>query len=107
VRVGGWLPGTAARQRLAGSVLMGIPRAGALEFAATFGSGLTVAELRELTALLESVEQPVSPFVGPLPAAVARHARWARPVIAAEVPYLEHTPSGRLRQPVWRGRRPG
>ena len=102
VRVGGWLPGTGGRRNMAGSVLMGLPRPGALEFAGTVGSGLSVAELRELTALLEAVEQPVSPFAGPLPVAVTRQARWARPVLAAEVTYLERTPSGRLRQPVWR-----
>jgi bifunctional non-homologous end joining protein LigD len=108
VRVGGWLPGTGtgARARLAGSVLMGIPRPGALEFAGAVGSGLSMSELRELTALLESVEQPVSPFTNPLPPAITRHARWARPVITAEVAYLERTPSGRLRQPVWQGLRP-
>jgi ATP-dependent DNA ligase len=44
VRVGGWLPGTGGRRNLAGSVLMGLPRPGALEFAVTVGSGLTVAE---------------------------------------------------------------
>ena len=38
---------------------------------------------------------------------IARRARWARPVITAEVEYLERTPSGRLRHPVWRGLRPG
>ena len=107
VRVGGWLPGTGARALLAGSVLIGIPGPGALEFAGAVGSGLSMAELRELTALLESVEQPDSPFTGPLPPAITRHARWARPVITAEVTYLERTPSGRLRQPVWRGLRPG
>jgi ATP-dependent DNA ligase len=107
VRVGGWLPGTGARRHLAGSVLMGLPRPGALEFAGAVGSGLSMAELRELTILLESLEQPVSPFTGPLPPAVTRRARWARPVITAEVTYLERTPSGRLRQPVWRGLRPG
>jgi bifunctional non-homologous end joining protein LigD len=106
VRVGGWLPGTGARAHLAGSVLMGLPRPGALEFAGTVGSGLSMAELRELTALLESLEQHVSPFTGPLPPVITRHARWTRPVIAAEVTYLERTPSGRLRQPVWRGLRP-
>lgn len=104
VRVGGWLPGTGTRRHLAGSVL---PRSGALEFAGTVGSGLSMAELRELTALLESLEQPVSPFTGPVPPAITRHARWARPVITAEVAYLERTPSGRLRHRVWRGIRPG
>ncbi len=107
VRVGGWLPGTGARRHLAGSVLMGIPGPGALEFAGTVGSGLSMAELRELTALLQSLEQPISPFTGPLPSVITRHARWARPVLAAEVAYLERTASGRLRQPVWRGLRTG
>src|SRR5579859_446713 len=107
VQVGGWLPGTGARAHLAGSVLMGIPRPGGLEFAGTVGSGLSIAELRELTGLLASLEQPVSPFTGPLPPAITRHARWARPALTAEVAYLERTPSGRLRQPVWRCLRPG
>ena len=107
VRVGGWLPGTGARAHLAGSVLMGLPGPGVLEFAGTVGSGLSMAELRELTVLLESLEQPVSPFTGPLPSALTQRARWARPVITAEVAYLQRTPSGRLRQPVWRGLRPG
>ena len=44
VRVGGWLPGTGGRRNMAGSVLMGLPRPGALEFAGTVGSGLSVAE---------------------------------------------------------------
>jgi bifunctional non-homologous end joining protein LigD len=107
VRVGGWLPGTGARRHLAGSVLVGLPRRDALEFAGAVGSGLSMAELHELTALLESMEQPGSPFTGPLPPVITRHARWARPALAAEVAYLERTPSGRFRQPVWRGLRPG
>ena len=107
VRVGGWLPGTGTRAHLAGSVLMGLPRPGGLEFAGAVGSGLSMAESRELTALLQSLEQPVSPFTEPVPADIARRARWARPVIAAEVAYLERTESGRLRHPVWRGIRPG
>jgi bifunctional non-homologous end joining protein LigD len=103
VRAGGWLPGTGARAHLAGSVLMGIPRLGGLEFAGTVGNGLPMAELRELTALLESVEQPVSPFTGPLPPAITRHARWARPVITAQAslprahPVRTATPTGRAR----------
>ena len=107
MRVGGWLPGTGARRALAGSVQMGLPRPGVLEFAGTVGSGLSIAELRELTAVRESVEQPVSPFTAPVPTDIARCARWARPVIAAKVAYLERTPSGRLRHPVWRGLRTG
>jgi ATP-dependent DNA ligase len=85
-------------------MLMGLPGPGALEFAGPVGSGLSMAELRELTRLLESVEQAISPFAGPVPADIAR---WTRPVIAAKVAYLERTPSGRLRHPVWRGLRSG
>ena len=91
MRVGGWLPGTGARAHLAGSVLMGLPRPGVLEFRGTVGSGLSMAEMRELTARLESLEQSVSPFTGPLPPAITRHARWTRPLITAEVTYLERT----------------
>lgn len=86
---------------------MGIPGRAGLEFAGAVGSGLFLPELRELTTMLESLERPASPFSGPLPPAITRHARWARPDIVADVAYLERTPTGRLRQPVWRGRRPG
>jgi hypothetical protein len=37
---------------------MGLPGPRPLEFAGTVGSGLSMAESRELTALLESPEQP-------------------------------------------------
>lgn len=62
VRAGGWLPGTDGRRNMAGSVLMGLPWPPAPEFAGTVGSGLSVAGLRELTAILEAVEQPGSPY---------------------------------------------
>ena len=74
-----------ARRQSPDGCLRLLPRPGALEFAGTVGSGLSMAQLRELTALLESVEQPVSPFAGPLSAAITRQARWVRPVLAAEV----------------------
>jgi bifunctional non-homologous end joining protein LigD len=107
VLVGGWLPGTGSRGRHAGSVLVGLPEADGLHYVGQVGSGFAVAELRELTADLIAIEQPSSPFANPVPSGVARHARWARPVLAAEVAYSELTPSGRLRHPVWRGLRPG
>jgi hypothetical protein len=58
---------------------LGLPVPGAVQVPPAFpgeGSGLSMAELRELTALLQSLEQPVSPFTGPLPPAITRHARW-------------------------------
>ena len=105
VLVGGWLPGAGRRARLPGSLLVGLPGQAGLEYAGSVGTGFTEAALRELAGLLAGLEQAGSPFAGPLPPSVVRQARWVRPALAAEVAYLERTPSGRLRQPVWRGLR--
>lgn len=104
--IGGWLPGAGWRARLAGSILAGQPGPNGLAFLGQVGSGFSEAELTQLTARLRDLEQPGSPFAGPLPAPVERQAHWVRPVLAAEVAYSELTPSGRLRHPVWRGLRP-
>jgi bifunctional non-homologous end joining protein LigD len=106
VIIGGWLPGTGYRSRIAGSVLAGVRGPSGLEFRGQVGSGFTDAALRDLTALLETLEEPGSPFAGPVPADVRRRARWVRPVLVAEVSYAELTPARRLRHPVWRGLRP-
>ena len=108
VLIGGWLPGAGARSALAGSVLVGTPGPAGLAYLGTVGSGFAAeAELRNLSARLRArSEQPLSPFAAPVPAGVARRARWARPVLAAEVTYAGITPAGRMRHPVWRGLRP-
>jgi bifunctional non-homologous end joining protein LigD len=96
VRIGGWLPGTGYRSQYAGSVIIGTPGPGGLHYLGEVGSGFSVAELRDLTATLTTLEQADPPFTGPLPAEVTRQARWARPVLAAEVAYAELTSTGRL-----------
>jgi bifunctional non-homologous end joining protein LigD len=106
VLIGGWLPGNGRRAHLAGSILAGDPTLNGLEFLGQVGSGFTEAELAALTERLRDLEQPASPFAEPVPQAVARRARWTRPVLAGEVIYSEITPGGRLRQPIWRGLRP-
>ncbi len=106
VVIGGWLPGAGSRLSLAGSVIVGRPGSAGLDYLGQVGSGFTARELRELTSALRQLEQPGSPFAVPLPEAVARRARWVRPVLNAEVTYGELTPAGRLRHPVWRGLRP-
>jgi bifunctional non-homologous end joining protein LigD len=106
VLIGGWLPGSGWRAHLAGSILAGDPTPHGLEFLGPVGSGFTEAELAALTEQLRALEQPDSPFAGPVPLAVARRAHWARPVLAGQVTYSEITPSGRLRHPIWRGLRP-
>jgi bifunctional non-homologous end joining protein LigD len=105
VLVGGWLPGAGQRARLPGSLLVGLPGKAGLEYAGSVGTGFTQEALRELAGLLSDLERPDSPFADALPPSIARHAHWVRPALAAEVAYLERTPAGRLRQPVWRGLR--
>jgi len=85
VLIGGWLPRAGARSHLAGSVLVGTPGPAGLDYLGSVGSGFAEAELRDLTARLLTLERPVSPFAGSLPADVARRARWTNPVLAAEV----------------------
>jgi bifunctional non-homologous end joining protein LigD len=106
VLIGGWLPRAGARSHLAGSVLAGVPGAGGLEYLGSVGSGFAEAELRDLTARLLAIERADSPFAGALPADVVRRARWTEPVLTAEVTFVEITPAGRMRHPVWRGLRP-
>ena len=106
ILIGGWMPGTGWRSALAGSVLAGQPGPAGLEYLGNVGSGFAEAELRDLTARLLDLEVTDSPFGSPVPATVARRARWTRPVLAAEVTYTELTPDGRMRHPVWRGLRP-
>jgi bifunctional non-homologous end joining protein LigD len=106
VLIGGWLPGTEGRSALAGSVLAGAVTPNGLDFLRSVGSGFTENELRDLTARLRELEVAHSPFAAPLPADIARRARWTRPVLTAEVTYAEITPAGRMRHPVWRGLRP-
>ena len=107
VLIGGWLPGTGHRASLPGSLLVGVPGNAGLEYAGSVGTGFTQAALREIAGLLRTLEQPISPFAGMLPAPITRHARWVSPLLSGEVAYLERTQSGRLRQPVWRGLRSG
>jgi bifunctional non-homologous end joining protein LigD len=108
ILIGGWLPGTGWRSELAGSVIAGRPSVAGLEYLGQVGSGFAEEEIRDLSRRLRSLEISESPFtVGtPVPAGVARRARWTRPVLAAEVTYTELTPDGRMRHPVWRGLRP-
>jgi bifunctional non-homologous end joining protein LigD len=106
VLIGGWLPGRGWRSGFIGSLLIGVHGAEGLLFAGEVGSGLTELELRALAPVLESLAISSPPFTGALPPGNARHARWADPILAAEVAYAEIGPSGRLRHPVWRGLRP-
>ena len=106
VVVGGWKPGEGRREGTIGSLLLGIPGEGGLQYAGKVGTGFTGSSLRDLEHLLAPHEVEASPFAGTVPAADARQAHWVAPEVVGEVRFSEWTRDGRLRHPAWRGLRP-
>jgi bifunctional non-homologous end joining protein LigD len=106
VVIGGWIPG-GPQQNLVKSLLCGVPEAAGLRYTGNVGSGLTQAERRALATALLRLETGRPPFVNTVdPPGRGDTIRWVRPVLTAEVEYLEWTePRHRLRHPVWRGLR--
>lgn len=101
VVVGGWRPGRGSWAGSIGSLLVGVhDDHGRLRYAGAVGSGLRDRDLRDLAALL--VEVDASPFADPVP---HRDARFVRPDVIVDVRFREWTADGRLRQPVYLGRR--
>ena len=105
VVIGGWRPGNGRRAGTVGSLLVGIPDGDRLLYSGRVGSGFRDRDLDDLRARLDAVAAEDNPFTG-VPSADARDARWVRPVLVGEVEFSEWTATGRLRHPVWRGRRP-
>ncbi|WP_349306950.1 DNA ligase [Cellulomonas sp. ES6] len=103
--VGGWRPESTGSGRL-GALLLGAPDAdGGLRFLCRAGSGLSGGLARDLTAATALLERDTSPFAERLEPVDARGSTWVEPRVVVDVRYLTRTPSGRLRQPVVRGRR--
>jgi len=105
VVIGGIRPGRGNRSGTIGSLLVGVPTAGGLQYAGRVGSGFGEQTLARLTKALEPLRADANPFVG-VPAADARDALWVHPTLVAEVEFAEFTPGGILRQARWRGLRP-
>ncbi len=63
------------------------------------GTGFTEKSLKEIFAKLEPLITKKSPFSGPVKA--LRDVTWVRPELVAEIKYLEITPDGLLRAPVF------
>ncbi len=101
----GWRPGKGGREGTIGSLLVAVPRDGALAYAGRVGAALgdkALARLAEQLAPYATDEAPIDD----VPGLDARDARWLRPELVAEVEYGEWTSSGRLRHAIWRGLRP-
>ncbi|MFA9446878.1 non-homologous end-joining DNA ligase [Egicoccus sp. AB-alg6-2] len=100
VVVGGWRPGKGHRSGRIGSLLVGVNDGTGLRYAGGVGSGLGEREIEALEAAI--VPRAHSPFVD---AVEHRDARFAEPGIVVDVRFTEWTPDGRLRHPVYLGRR--
>ncbi|GGI05476.1 non-homologous end-joining DNA ligase [Egicoccus halophilus] len=100
VVVGGWRPGKGHRSGRIGSLLVGVHDATGLRYAGGVGSGLSEREIAALEAALTPRRD--SPFVDPVE---HRDACFADPELVIDVRFTEWTPDGRLRHPVYLGRR--
>lgn len=104
VVVGGWRPGSGSRSHRVGSLLVGIPEGDRLRYVGRVSSGLSEAQFDALAATFRRSARSTSPF-HELPTADAADANFVTPAIVGEVEFGEWTASGKLRHPVWRGRR--
>lgn len=104
VVVVGWLEGNGSLAGTVGSLVLALPgEGGRMRYVGRVGTGLSEAERDRLREGLRP--RKTAPAIDGVPADVARKARWVRASVA-EVEHTEHTASGALRHPVWRGLRP-
>ncbi|MCZ2403791.1 ATP-dependent DNA ligase [Paenarthrobacter sp. Z7-10] len=105
VVVAGWKDGQGRRSGSVGSLLLGVPVDGKLQYLGNVGSGFTDRDLEQMTGQFQRLQRQTSPLAD-ISAADARGVHWITPNLVGEVSYAERTGSGRLRHPVWRGWRP-
>ena len=85
------------------SLVLGLYENGRLVHVGQVGTGFTDKSLAEIHARLEPLVTPKSPFAK-APKAL-RRITWVKPELVCEVKYLEFTPGGQLRAPVFLGLR--
>jgi bifunctional non-homologous end joining protein LigD len=100
--IGGFTDPTGSRTDF-GALLVGYHEDGRLRYAGKVGTGYTAARLRDLGALLRSLETSATPFVDAKP--IPRGTHWTRPELVAQIGFAEWTNDGRLRQPRFLGLR--
>jgi bifunctional non-homologous end joining protein LigD len=96
--VGGYTKGKGARAAL-GSLLLGYWSGSKLHFAGHVGSGLDDAVVTELAGRFAKLERKAQPFVEKPP--LHRPTTWLDPELVVEVSFVEWTPDGMLRAPVF------
>lgn len=101
--VGGFSPSSKAGRPFA-SLLLGNFESGELRYRGRVGSGFSVMDLEELSALFKHLERDTSPFTTE-PNRIKATARWLKPEIVVEIDFAEFTNDGHVRHGVYVGRR--
>jgi bifunctional non-homologous end joining protein LigD len=96
--IGGCTRGKGAREPL-GALLLGYWEDGSLRYAGHVGSGLDDATVAELTRRTRDLKRQRSPFAEKPP--IHRPTTWLEPRLVAEVNFIDWTPAGLLRAPVF------
>jgi bifunctional non-homologous end joining protein LigD len=103
--VGGFTEPDGSRQGI-GALLIGYyDDQQKLVFAGKVGTGFSVAAALDLRERLDRLRRSASAFATPPPARIGRHARWAKPMLVAEVAFSEWTGDGKIRHPSFQGLR--
>lgn len=96
--VGGYTKGKGEREPL-GALLLGYWDDGALRYAGHVGSGLSETTIEALRPQLAQLATSRVPFITPPP--LHRPTTWLKPELVAEIHFLDWTPAGLLRAPVF------
>jgi bifunctional non-homologous end joining protein LigD len=86
------------------SLVLGLYDGEKLTHAGQVGTGFNEKSLKEIYSKIEPLITKKSPFTGTVKA--LRDVTWVQPELVAEIKYLEMTPDGLLRAPVFVGLRP-
>lgn len=100
--VGGWTDPQQSRTHF-GSLVLGMRKAGRLQWVGNVGTGFDQRELARVARRLEALAADDCPFAAP-PREIQK-AHWVRPVMTVEVEFTEMTEDGMLRHPVYIGER--
>lgn len=88
------------------SLAVGVQSAGArdLRYLGNVGTGFGEEEARHLSEFLYTHTSSSCPFENP-PKELSRRCTWVKPLLVGTVGFLDYTPDGHLRHPVWKGER--
>ena len=103
--VGGYTPGSGARESSFGALLLGYYEGKELRYAGRVGSGFDRSTLEDLKSRLVALKTARRPFSAD-PELEDRELTWVRPNLVARVKFAQWTDDGRLRAPVFLGLRP-